>query len=153
MATAKEHLASWTRKYFENRNLYLHNIRDIKDTEQGLDIIYKDKTVSFFIMPSLEPETFLSKAQDKKGNYGIACYNTKENLQQLIGSWSVLTAYPSLSVYFVNPFADGDTRWIIRPKVHDQVTEKASLKLGLQTLFEGVAETSLKHVEHMAAKA
>lgn len=141
-----EHLSDWVQRFLENRNLFQKNIIGMKPEGERLIVTYKDKEIIFLIMPMLDVERFEKEAEKEK-HYSVVCLNTKDNLKAMISGWKKLIGYRFLSIYFINPFADGDTKWVIRPQVHDRITEPESLELGLGSLFEGVAETTLEHVK------
>jgi len=77
------------------------------------------------------------KNYDKK-NVVIVALNKRSNVDWLVGHWKDLICFPLLSFMFVNPVTF--ERWVVFPKTHDLITEKASLKKGLISLFENVSK-------------
>ena len=68
----------------------------------------------------------------------IITLNTKDNLSKIIENWSNLIEHQNLCIYFVNPASQLETKWVVCPYTHNKITEKASLKSGLETLFSMV---------------
>jgi hypothetical protein len=66
--------------------------------------------------------------------------NKKGNLKFLADSWKAISAVKEISIIFINPDSQLDTKWIIRPYVHSRICDDNSLKLGLKSMFETVDE-------------
>jgi hypothetical protein len=60
----------------------------------------------------------------------------------LVDNWDKLIKFPSLTLYFVNPFSKLDKKWLINPYVHSKICDDKSLKTGLKSMFEMVTPLS-----------
>jgi hypothetical protein len=138
---SKKKLVEWTENYIRNRDIITRFVEGMDRNKEGWDIIVHTKSGDKFyaVMPSIESLDEVAKNADGK-SVVIVAYNTKKNLDKTIEGWSKLTPFPNLSIMFVNPESALDKKWVIFPHTHDKVTEKASFKRGLRSMFETVDE-------------
>jgi hypothetical protein len=132
-------LKDWFRHFITNKDLVFRKIASIDEGKKGFDLIIKNKdgTKRYILMcPKLTKED-IDKGSTKK-DYGLVCYNTKANVECVIEHWKTLISVPGSCVYFVNPYSEGDQKWIIMPYTHDKVSEMSALKLGLMSMFQSV---------------
>jgi len=141
----EQYLAEWFEHFIKNKDLVLRKIDSIGKGKDGFDLVIKnkDKSEGFIVVrfKITDVDDFISLINGKD-DVGVVLYNTKENLSLILENWKKFVKYEKLTLYFVNPFSELDTKWIIMPCVHDRVTEKESLKRGLQALFDGVGEVT-----------
>lgn len=142
-------LADWLVKFLRNKDVISKSIESIEENinKHYLYVKYKDRVHIFLLFPFVEDEDILSKINEIKieyegSNVSIVMYNERKNLDFMLKNWTQLSKEEKLSVYFVNPFSLLDKRWIIFPKTHNSITEKTSLKKGLNALFSSVEEIS-----------
>lgn len=140
MEATKEYneLKEWLILFIQHKDIFQKKIVKIEEKEGVVVVEYKDYLHYFAILPNITNIIFLDSYKDK--HISIIAYNTKDNLNTLISEWPKLAEFSMLSVYFVNPYSNTDKKWIIYPFTHHRISEKGSLKLGLQTLFESVEE-------------
>lgn len=137
IATVLETLTDWTEQYVKNKDLLLKNVVNITRNEGDwtLSVIKKDGVQHFLVIPHLESiETVTSKLQPDT-NACLVVLNTRKNLDIVAENWSELAKHPRLCVIFANPDSSTDKRWIIFPHTHDKITERRTLKQGLESLF------------------
>jgi hypothetical protein len=73
-------------------------------------------------------------------NVLLVTINRRQNVDMLASLWQELLNYPKLSIMFVNPYSNLEKKWIIMPHVHEKITERKALKLGLYSLLSTVEE-------------
>jgi len=129
-------LKNWAREYLKNKDAFAKAIIEIQEKDQGLVAKYKTKEETVLVKPVLDNSLELST----DSFISIVTLNKKENLNFLLTNWHSLAKYPRLTLYFVNPDSGTETKWIIRPQLHDKVADDDSLKTGLLSLFATVEE-------------
>lgn len=136
-------LTEWSLNYIRNKDRSRKEIEDIQQSQIDFPdfcithIKVRKNTVvdEYFLIDNLEyvnPEFF--KDKDK---LTIITLNTKQNLKSLLELWNVFIKL-DIVVIFANP--DYGEKWILRPKVHNLVSDQSTLKLGLESIFSGVPE-------------
>jgi len=136
----RDYLVGWAISYEKNRDIILKNIINIeRDVDRyNLKISYKENEKFILVMP------FLANAEEirfrlKEGrSVTIITLNSKQNLDFLTDNWKLLIDSPELTIIFINPFSMAEERWIIRPYIHNKISENGVLKKGLKTMFESV---------------
>ncbi len=134
-------LREWALQYLQNRDLLMRAITGIQKNTDGWDIVLTTTTESRYVtvLPDLGAITgILEKASGK--NVLVVTTNVRTNVDAVIAAWPELIKHPKLSILFVNPYSGTDKRWTINPHVHEKVTERKALKLGLYSLFSTVEE-------------
>jgi hypothetical protein len=137
----KEELILWIEHYLRNKDLLLHAITAIDKGKDGWDlVVHKGQALLYVaVLADLAAAaSTIERLKDKTVNLIVP--NTGQNLQALIDNWQALAQLPGLTLFFVNPTSKTEMRWVIMPHVHDKITEKSALKLGLKSLFETVEE-------------
>lgn len=132
-------LKDWTISYIKNRDLLTKAIKKIEENKGGWDIAVKTRTEKrhYMIMPRIKNiRDLLEKLNDSMAT--VVVLNTKENLDAVIENWSALKEHKKLCIIFVNPDSELEKKWIVFPYTHERITEKASLKKGLKSLFHTV---------------
>ena len=153
MSKAKEFLVDWVEKYFNNRNLMLHSIEKIEKNKNNVDIymtLNRGKLHLVLVEPYLtKVDSLLKKLLPFKTNkLSLFILNTKENFEIILANWDKLAKFDSLfNIYFMNPFSKLDKKWTIYPMTHNSMTDKKSLKPGLQSLAANVDWISKEEYE------
>ena len=135
-------LLEWAVNYVKNRDLLTKGIESVEKNKEGFLVNFKDKKQFFIVEPFIENIDEVMKKINEKEHFSLVVFNTKENFEAVVGSWSRLIGFKKLSIYFVNPFSQLDKKWIICPYTHHQVGSESSLELGLKTMFETVESLS-----------
>ena len=78
--------------------------------------------------------------KDNKEQIGLVVLNTKKNVESMIANWVELSKNQKLCIYFVNPKTN--EKWLIYPHTHNQITEKAALRRGIETMFSEITPYS-----------
>ena len=127
-------LKEWTQTLLKSRDAIKGDIISFED--KGGDFVVHKKTGDqlFLIRPELKVVTDVTAAGN--GPLGLVVLNSKKNLNAVIENWTALSALKFLCIYFVNP-ATHD-KWLLYPYTHNQITEKAALRKGLETMFAEV---------------
>ena len=105
----------------------------------NLKISYKEKEKFILVMPFLVNAEELRFRLKSGKSVTIITLNSEQNMDFLIDNWKLIIDSPELTIMFINPFSLTDHRWIIRPYVHNKITENSVLKKGIKTMFETVA--------------
>ncbi len=136
MEKAVKFLLEWAEGHFRHRDVMTKSIETVETKEDKIVVKHKDKTIECFVAISLEDININS--MDKEAAVAIATFNTKKNFDFLISKWNELVDIKGLTIFFVNPLSQLDTKWIIKPFFHNKICDTASLKTGLSSMFETV---------------
>jgi hypothetical protein len=144
-----KYLLDWFVRYIKNRDLAFRKISSVKEEGNKVIVENKDgKKIHYYVEPF--PEDFGKLAAGmKEESKGLVIYNTPENFENMIKAWKKLASVPDLTIYFVNPFSKIERRWIIRPHVHDKISDADSLKEGLNSMYIMVSPISKPEVEEL----
>ena len=147
--TPANYLAEWFARYTKNRDLILRKLSELRQEENKVILTQKDGlTVHYYAEPF--PEDLVRFAQGiNEEHKGVLMYNTPNNFKQLVSGWKKLASIPNLIIYFVNPFSKQDKKWIIRPYVHDKISDPQSLETGLNSMYLMVDSTTQKEIEQL----
>lgn len=133
-----DELKIWFVEYRKNKDLIFRKINNI-DISDNVIITMKDGSIetgnSFF---SIEDGIKFLKGFGRDDIVSIVLFNTSKNVSDLIKDWDKFVKYTKLTIYFVNMNSLKDKKWIIKPYVHDRITEKSALKLGIKSLASNV---------------
>jgi hypothetical protein len=143
-----KYLADWFVRYTKNRDLLFKKISDIKEDGNKVIITQKDGSVIHYYVEPF-PDDFEKLAAMPEEQKGIVLYNSKDNFDRMMKAWKRLSETKGLTIYFVNPFSKLDKRWIINPHVHNKISDKASLEMGLNSMFILVDPISQQEVEQL----
>jgi len=135
----KESLKEWYIKYRKNRDLMLKKIDEVINKDDNVVIKNKDGTEEVIIIHSdVASIKDILKPFDKENHIITVVLNKKAHIGILLKEWEHLIKYPGLTVMFVNPDASTDKKWLVKPAIHDRITEKAALKRGIISIAEAV---------------
>ena len=130
----KQYLTEWLERYLRNKDVFFRRILSMETKSGLISVKYKDKEQDYFIEPVIKKN---EAVKDKAVT--LVILNSKENLDFLIKNWDYFVKLGrNFSVFFVNPFSKLEKFWTIYPSVHDFITERPVLSLGLKTMFEQV---------------
>lgn len=139
-------MVDWTETYLKNRDLMLRKIVKIEKKDNSLYVKFKDKEQTFLIFPVMKD--FDMASLKNLQNPTFVMLNNDANISWTVKNWAKLIQVKTLSIYFVNPFSEGDKRWIIFPHTHHQITEPEALELGLKSMAEVVSSISLEELKN-----
>lgn len=125
-----DRLKDWAIHFLKHKDIFQKNLKEIKEDESGFIAEFNSKTEKYVIQDNLEFENI------PKEEY--TCYvtlNTQKNFAKLLSEWRILISFPKLKIIFVEKISNGK-HWIISPYLHDKISDKASLKTGLKSLYE-----------------
>jgi hypothetical protein len=132
-----EIIMGWGTSYIKYRDLVAGKIKDMQVEKDRLKITNKDDShEEVLAMPDLSK---MDIAAVKLPTVFITL-NKKDNLKFLTDKWKALSAVKEISIIFINPDSQLDTKWIIRPYVHARICDDKTLKVGLKSMFEMVDE-------------
>ncbi len=131
-------LKEWTQIYLKSRDVIQKAIVGFEDLNSDFVVHKTAGDVLFLIRPELaDAGEVVEKAT---ANAGLVVFNTKKNVDFVIANWDKLAKLKGLCIYFVNPKLN--EKWLLYPYTHDQITEKAALRRGLESLFSMVPAVS-----------
>ncbi|MEA3514515.1 MAG: hypothetical protein U9R34_03505 [Nanoarchaeota archaeon] len=131
----------WAINYEQNRDIILKKIKNIEKNADGynLKISYNEKEKFILVMPSLANAEEIRFRLKEGRSMTIITINSEQNLDFIADNWKWLIDSPGLTIMFINPFSLIDDKWIIRPYIHNKISESGVLEKGLKTMFETVA--------------
>jgi Lhr-like helicase len=146
---ATKYLLDWFVRYTKNRDLVFRKISEIKEEGNKAIVVQKDgKSIHYYAVPFPEDLEKIAAGM-KEEHKGLIVYNTRENFEKLVKAWKKLSETKNLTIYFVNPFSKLDKKWIINPHVHHSISDSASLKQGLESMYVMVEPTTKEEVEQL----
>jgi len=128
-------LEEWTINFVKHKDMFSRKLIDFKVEKGTIEFNFKDKKHLYVIVPLLNDNL---KKYLKDEPISVVCLNKKENLNFLKAHWNSFIDYSKLNFIFVNP--NVNDKWSINPNIHEKVSERESLGLGLKTMFESVPE-------------
>lgn len=131
--TSHEELIEWILVFLQNRDIFNRVIAGFERINGDLLVKRSIGDLLVLVRPVLKD---VSDAVSSSGPCSLVVLNVKGNLDVVLKNWDSLAKKKDLCIYFVNP-ASND-KWILYPFTHNQITEKASLRKGLETLFSMV---------------
>lgn len=133
-------LKDWVINFARHKDILTKNIVEI--AENPLTVKFKDKEIAYLTEPKLN-DGLMQKIGENKC---VVTFNTKENFDFFAKRFNEFSKFKGLVFYFVNPFSNLDTKWVINPYVHAQIADNASLKTGLKSMFEAVDPISEEEI-------
>jgi hypothetical protein len=131
----KTELLEWTLNFIDNLNSFRRNLESKSVLDNRIICTYKDKGEHTYVVAASINSDII---KGLNGSIVLVCLNSKENLSTVIENWGILIRNPKLKIIFVNLLHN--LQWSLIPFTHNLVSDPASLKLGLKTLFETVPE-------------
>lgn len=130
------YLQDWFERLLRHKDIMLKSIKEIRRQGNRLDVQYKDGRKTCYIVTHLKDLDI----KDLEGidNPVVVMLNSEENFSEFIKIWPKLISYSRLCVYSVNPFSEPDSKWVLFPYTHHQISDQESLKTGLRSIFESV---------------
>jgi len=144
-----KYLSEWFIRYSKNRDLAFRKIASIREEENKVFVEQKDGKVIEYAIEPFPADVYTITQSISSQNKGLVVYNTQENLDVLLKSWKNLISMNDLTIYFVNPFSKTDKRWIINPRTHSLISDSASLKQGLMSMYMTVDPTTKEEIEKL----
>ncbi len=145
----EEFLKDWVINYVKSKDVFRKTIKEIKKDVSEIAVIHSHKEEIFYIDPFLEKIGEHLKKIKKDSHSIFVCMNTKENFKKMLELWNELVDFSHLGVIFLNPFSKTEKLWTIFPHTHNLIADEASLKTGLQTMFEQIESVERSGVEKM----
>lgn len=134
MKTAIPHLINWFELFLRHKDSFTKKIQEIEKNDNHIAVTYQDNTKHYYLFLTFDDfDNSLIK-----DNTSLVFLNTEKNFEEFIKIWPKMIEHKGLCVYFVNPFAQGDKKWIIFPHTHHQISDSESLKTGLKSMFDTV---------------
>jgi hypothetical protein len=126
-------LKEWAIAFIKHRDLAFRRIASIDDKGKELLVKQKDsKEIHNHVAEKIDDA--LLKKIHSEDNKMIFCLNTEENLEFLIKHWDKFKIINNLTLVFAN--LKNDDKWIINPKLHSIIADSASIKQGLQSMYD-----------------
>ncbi|MBU0757873.1 MAG: hypothetical protein KKF44_07405 [Nanoarchaeota archaeon] len=133
-------LKSWLQHYLKYKDSIEQRIKEIKDIDQGVEVIYDDCSTKFLIVSGLKDENI----ELLRTHETVCTLNSQSNFDFLIRNWNTLAKLPKLTFIFVN-LKLGE-KWFLKPHIHNSIADKDGLEQGLRTMFEA-ANGRIKEVK------
>jgi hypothetical protein len=130
------YLQDWFERLLKHKDIMQRSIKEIKRIGNRLEVEYKAGHKTCYIITHLK-DLDLSEIKDIE-NPMIVMLNSEENFAEFVKIWPKLISHTKLCVYSVNPFSEPDSKWVLFPYTHHQISDADSLETGLRTIFESV---------------
>lgn len=117
----------------------LRKIENLEEKENIIIINNKDGTKEICIVEEISSSySQILKKYNKTDRLFIITLNKKSNIELMIKEWDDIIEYSGLTMMFVNPNITNDNKWILKPAVHNKITEREVLKTGIYSLSENI---------------
>ena len=140
--SATDELLDWAEHYARNQDVHAKRILSIEKKDSALVSIHSDKRDYFFVKHVLDNlHDFIAKSgieSNDKDKFIIVVLNSRSNVDELLKAWDIASKYPKLSILFVNPKSATEKKWIIKPYIHNRISDKASLSRGILAMAQAV---------------
>ncbi len=139
-------LTEWTLTFIKHMDVIKQHVASIVVSGSIISVMEKNnKKQDYFVLPRLDNLFNLFSAAAKSDidqNYAVflVCANTIDNFKVLIQNWVKFASHQRLTIYFVNPVSNTDTKWVIKPWLHNKISDPESLEVGLKAIFDMVEE-------------
>ena len=143
----KEALTEWAINFINHKASIKNDLQKIVEDKIGIKAIYDDKEVFVIIEPFIDDFDVLFEKLEKDKHISIVLFNTIENFEIILEKWKRLIDFDKLTIYFVNMFCNTETKWIVKPYLHNKITEEKALKIGLKSMFSMVEPITKEIVE------
>lgn len=136
MDAALDYLKDWAQRYILHRDINTKKISGITNSSQGFVVANRDGTsTNCFVLLSLKGFNPKEIAPGQKSTIVFTLSNA-QNIHEVHKAWDSLIQNPNLVLIFVNPFSGSEEKWTLKPYLHNQVCDRASLLLGLKAMAE-----------------
>lgn len=134
-----QEMLDWFVEYRKYRDLMFRKINSIESLDFIVKISLKNGTSEFAKAFDNIIDSFVYLKNFSESDV-ISCIveNKKISVKCLIDNWSKFIKYKNLTILFVNQDSLLEKKWIIKPYVHDRITEKSSLKIGINSMASNV---------------
>lgn len=143
-----ELLREWAERYVRFRDIS-KSIAGIRNAGFGFEIIGADGAISeCYVLPSLAG---IGEDVVKRAGIVVALSN-EVNIRVVCRMWPLFSANAGLLLIFANPFSSSEEKWLLKPHLHDRVSDKGSLLQGLKAMAELVEPVSEDEFEAIAGQ-
>ena len=148
----REALTEWTINFINHKASIKNDLQKIIKDKDGLKAIYDDKEVFVIIEPFMDDFDLLFEKLEKDKYISIVLFNTVENFDIILEKWKRFIDFDKLTIYFVNMFSSTETKWVVKPFLHNKITEEKALKIGLKSMFNMVEPITKEMIERKSMK-
>jgi hypothetical protein len=142
MLDAKAVLKKWAFDFVKSRDAFFRKIAKIDDGPENFTVFYKDgREQPHLILPTLGEVAPLLSSIGKDKPLAIVTLNNRANRQKLADIWKSVADFKLLTIYFSNPFSNGEKKWVLMPHVHNKICD-GNLATGFNSLSELVEDIS-----------
>jgi hypothetical protein len=136
---SKDSLKEWFIRYKRNRDIIFKKIDTIVYDNNHILIKNKDNSEEIALIKEETKSIYdIIKSYEKTKNITIAILNKKEHINILLKEWDKLIEFIHLTVFFINPESLNEKKWLIKPAVHNKITDSSTLKTGIFSIAESV---------------
>lgn len=127
-------LKRWTIFFVKNKDVFEKKLESYEEKDSFIYFNFKDKQIVYLVSDELDASSL--DFCKNKGLLVIVCKASRKNLNFLIDNWVVFKDVKNLSVIFAD--VDGNHRLIIKPQVHNFISDDETLRLGLESLYNNI---------------
>jgi hypothetical protein len=132
-------------QFVKSRDAFFRKISKIEENVPNADFLvqYKDgKQQPYLMVPNMENTQNVLSSFSKDQQIALVTLNNKKNRNELVKNWKAVVPYKLLTIYFANPYANGEKKWVVMPHVHSKVCDESSLGAGFNSLSELIEDIS-----------
>lgn len=124
-------LKEWTINYVKNKDLIFRKLKDFDESKDSVIFHFKDKDVEYLISSELDDNVVIFL--NSKGHKAVVCDSRKSNLDYILKNWNKLKVRENFIILMVK--LETGEKFVLNPHVHNKICDEASLKKGLQSLY------------------
>ncbi len=136
----EERMTDWIINYLKHKDIFRKAIQNIEKKDDHVLITYKDSREIALIIAHLDnaDDVIARISRHTERSVLLVTLNNRKNIDQLAAHWKRFAEHKTLKVFFINPEADTEQKWIIVPYTHSRIADAASLKAGLLSMAANV---------------
>lgn len=127
-----DQILEWAENYLNHRKLVFKNIEQIIRKKNMIQVKYNED-IEEQLFPTLCLEDFKKAIGTTK--ITLVTLNSKKNFKYLIENWKKYSSFTELKIMFINPKSIKDKKWVVKPYVHNMVSDGDALVKGLKSMF------------------
>jgi hypothetical protein len=130
-------LTEWIKHFLKSRDAVFRTLETIsRHDKYDLHIKHKDREQVALCRARFDEHVLKSLETDRE--ILLVGFNTEENFQFILNNWKELSIMQGLTIYMVNPESETETKWIVKPFVHNRICEDGALEQGLRAMYDTV---------------
>ncbi len=126
-----KYLLEWAKKYVRHKDMHTKAIRSVEEKGSALLVAEHQGKKMVYCMPLLS----VYQPSAEYAGHLLVSYNTRKNIEALFKGWDFFSKQKDLTIIFLNPMHH-DSKWVLKPYIHNRITEPSALKKGLLAMMQ-----------------